>query len=262
MKIAIGILALALTAFGQTTLTCSGPCGGSSGTAGAITATWNNASNAVWVDNNGMIISGAGVVGNTRKPKTPLMTIALVRNSAKPLPATALAPSTYLKLAASIGLSSAATDEARLTMAISDLGLKVYDFNKVDEYLFDQAYKINPNTRWVWKPMREADMHAIAAVSPGGWISQRSGMGTVESKQYAQKIPAGVLATIGAVLEKMPDAVFMVSDYETVKPDPFLCVTTGKLAPEGKIWIISQWDEPGFSDGELIRSTIKYEGVQ
>ena len=44
----------------------------------------------------------------------------------------------------------------------------------------------------------------------------------------------------------MPEAMLIVSDYETVKPDPFLAVTTPALLAAGKIWIVAVWDEPNF----------------
>lgn len=74
-----------------------------------------------------------------------------------------------------------------------------------------------------------------------GWVSANS--------QYARRIPERVIGTIAKILEREPDAVLLVSDFEVAKPDPFLAITTTKLLEAGKVWIVEQWDEPAWKDG-------------
>lgn len=196
----------------------------------------------LWSAGGGRIFT-ALPAAETRKPKSPLMTIAMVRSGAHTLTQDELAPAAYLKLAKSVGLESAATDEARVLSAIAELNLPVYNFERVDEYLYEQALKHGAKVRWVWKPMRDTDAKAVADVS---WVESKSGF--IYGAQYQNKIPENVIERVALVLTKLPDAAFLVSDYEVVKPDPFLAVTTKKLAAEGKVWIIAQWDNPGFVD--------------
>ncbi len=167
----------------------------------------------------------------------PPIMLAAVRSSAKPIRAS-LAPVAYLELARSINLDSAATDEIRLTEAILHQGLTVYDAHLVDEYLTDKAEAISVNTRWVWKALRKVDEPERGAQDLNGIM--------VLSTVYRHPVPATALAKVKELLDEMPDASFFVSDYETVKPDPFLIVTTKRLMEAGKGFIIDQWDEPGF----------------
>ncbi len=127
--------------------------------------------------------------------------------------------------------------------AIHEADLTVYDFHQVDEYLWRQASRMKSNTRWVWKPLREKDSHLMVDI---GLRGQTESAGYLLSDLYARRVPMKVLADMKAIMEKMPDAVFLVSDFEVIKPDPFLAVTTQKLLQAGKLWIIDQWDEPGF----------------
>ena len=178
----------------------------------------------------------------TRKPLRPGVTLAQVKYSAKPVVQSRLAPRTYLKLASLVGLISPATDEARMLDYIFESGTKVYDFALVDKYLYNKALKEGTQVRWVWKPLREKDRSAI-----GNSRDSRTA-GLMFPKQYGHAVPERVLAHVAGILEKLPDAVFLVSDYEVIKPDPFLAITTEKLLGEGKIWIVDVWAEPGFTD--------------
>lgn len=178
----------------------------------------------------------------TRKATGPGVTLKQVKLSAALLDKKQLASSSYLTTAARIGLKSAATDEARVLQAIEQLCLPVYDFDKVDNYLYRAALKQGTNVRWVWKPMRDLDLEA----SKNGGLSWESRMGFLYPKVYGQRTPEEILETAGAILEVLPDAVLLVSDYEVIKPDPFLAISTKRLLQENKLWIVAQWDEPGF----------------
>jgi hypothetical protein len=155
-----------------------------------------------------------------------------------------MVPASYIKLAKDIGLDSAAVDEARLLEAIHGLDLRVFDFDKVDDYLMHKAAEQKSNTRWVWKPMRSRDNAVLSGVSR----TSSATVGFLYREQYAHAIPDRVLADVQKILECEPETVFLVSDYEVIKPDPFLAVTTPKLLEAGKVFIVEQWDEPGYSD--------------
>lgn len=77
---------------------------------------------------------------------------------------------------------------------------------------------------------------------------QSDTIGIVDPVQYAGELPIRAMERMASILADMPDAVFLVSDYETKRPDPFLAVTTRRLLAAGKLWVIERWDEPGFDD--------------
>lgn len=177
-------------------------------------------------------------------------TVTQVEYSAVPLDQARLAPASYLKLAKAINLESPSTDEAQILQTIYSDHLRVYDFDKVDNYLYRQALTMGARMRWVWKPMREVDLKTVQDLGARGTMGP-STSGIVFSKLYGQKIPERILADAKCVLDEVPGAVFLVSDFEAVKPDPFLAITTPKLLAEGKLWIVDRWDEPGFQDGKV-----------
>lgn len=223
-----------------TATTCAGSdclivSGGSSGT-------WSTGT---------MAFASGGAMGRqaeTRKAVGPMPTLRQVKLTARTIPVASLAASAYLKMAMKIGLDSAATDEARVLDAIHQIDLVTYDYGKVDEYLYRQALRQGTSVRWVWKPMRGADKDVTDKSSGENAWSIAPGFGMLYPKLYAKAIPARVLETVASVMAKLPDAVFLVSDYEVVKPDPFLAVTTKKLLDENKMWIIDVLAEPGFTD--------------
>lgn len=179
-------------------------------------------------------------------PTGPLLSLEQVKLTARAVPSAALAPAAYMKLAMRIKLESAGIDEARVLDALHQLDMKTYDYDRVDEYLYRQALKQGTQVRWVWKPMRDSDMESIKTSSSFGVVTQ--GFGMLFYKLYGKAIPARVLNTAETILAKVPDALFLVSDYEVLRPDPFLAVTTKKLIDENKLWIIDVWAEPGFGE--------------
>lgn len=184
----------------------------------------------------------------TRKLKTPLPTIADVKLSAKLVSNSELAPAQYLKLAKAVSLESAATDEAQVLDAIHIHGFKLFDYDRVDDFLYNQALHMKANTRWVWKPAREKDLKAVNDSGTATWSTQ-SGMGFVYPQAYAQKVPARILEDMACLIAEIPDAIFLVSDFAVIKPDPFIAVTTPRLLKENRIFIFGQWGEPTFDDG-------------
>lgn len=192
-----------------------------------------------------------GAPTETRKLDTRGPSLAQVKLAAFQLTQKQLAPAIYISMANSIGLDGPQTDEARLLQIIFDQELKVYDPAKVDAYLYREALKQGAQVRWVWKPMRSKDLESAKAAS-----YRQFDAGYVAGAQYAKPLPLRVLAGVKEILERMPDAVFLVSDFEVVRPDPFLAVTSKKLIEQGKLWIINCWDEPGFEDKIPVKLTL------
>lgn len=190
-----------------------------------------------------------------RKPKLPYQTIAQVRASRLPVAKSLLAPASYLKLAKEIGLDSASTDEAKLAQALADRDIKPYDFDRVDAYLYKKAEAVSDKStqyRWVWKAMRPKDQHVLDTDrdATSAEIVYYEGMGIVRSDLYKHAIPARVLEAVACILEDFPEAILLISDYEVVRPDPFLAITTPRMLAAHRIFITDQWDEPGFNDGK------------
>jgi hypothetical protein len=206
-------------------------------------ATFNPDMQAWSCASNGACWSGPVTSLGQRKPK-PKYTLAQVRASAVAIPKARLAPAAYLTLAKSIGLESAGTDEARMLDCLDKLSLKPYDVDKVDAYLTHKAEAQRENIYWLWKPLRKSDEEAV------GLTVNRVSV-PLSPKRYGQAVPAHALETVAMVLRELPDAVFLVSDYEAVKPDPFLAVTTARLLQEGRVWIVDVWQEPGFGVPEM-----------
>lgn len=207
----------------------------------------------------GAWISGSGGLSwapfEPRKPKLPYQTIAQVRASRVPVAKSSLAPAAYLKLAKDIGLESASTDEAKLAQVLADRDIKPYDFDRVDAYLYKKAEAASDKTtsyRWVWKAMRPKDQHMIVVYgdAAAGANAFYEGMGLVRSDLYKHAIPARVLETVACILDDFPEAVLLISDYEVVRPDPFLAITTPKMLSAHRIFIVDSWDEPTFNDGK------------
>jgi hypothetical protein len=161
-----------------------------------------------------------------------------------------LPTASYLKTAKAVGLDSPAIAEAQLAQIIVDHGFSIYDYSNVDNYLYHEALKQGTQVRWVWKPMRTADMKAAAQETWSTW----DGMGRISAaSMYARALPEKVLAKVECLMTELPDAIFLVSDYEVVKPDPFLAVTTPKMLSAHRIFIVDQWDEPGFTDKPIVK---------
>lgn len=184
--------------------------------------------------------------GDSRKDDGKGPTLQQVKLSAKVLTPASLAPAEYLDLAKHIGLDpSASTDEAEILEAIQHGGFHVFDFDKVDGYLWRQALREKSPSKWVWKSMRRTDWEGLVRDA-----DQRTATaaGTLSTDQYARALPMRIMKDVQAILDCFPDAKFLVSDYEVIRPDPFLAVTTPRLFAAGKIWIIDCWDEPGFTE--------------
>lgn len=246
-----------LTAITSRSLTTSGriaaisPAVASGGSAAIFTS-----SDAVYYPSSGyanncansqgyIIACGGGPSYETRKDDGKGPTLVQVKSTARKLAPAELPPTEYVALAKSVGVEGPVVEQAKIMDLIDSLGLHVYNWNKVDDYLYRRALHDETNVRWVWKPVRSLDKTAVESAN----LLTKENVGMVYAKLYARPLPTRILKRMKEIECEMPDAVFLVSDYEVVKPDPFLAITTKDLLDAGKIWIVEQWNEPGFVDG-------------
>ena len=207
------------------------------------------------VDSMGRIYAcSSGPSYETRKNDSKGPTLLQVKNSAKRFTVDELPPVGYVNIARSAGIDpgSPVLDEARVMNMIDGLGLKVYSFDKVDNYLYRKALSQGTNMRWVWKPVRSKDLNDSFKQNDKATLPN---VGMLYAKMYSRQVPVSVLKLMKEMECEMSDVMFMISDYEVVKPDPFLAVTTKSLLESGKIYIIFQWDEPGFKDGPELQAS-------
>jgi hypothetical protein len=200
---------------------------------------------------NGYITAcGGGPSYETRKDDGKGPTLLQVKSTAKPLALRELPPLEYVALAKSVGVEGPVVEQAKMLEMIHNLELHVYDWHKVDDYLYRKALRQGTNVRWVWKPVRSQDTKLVSDIS----TLTKENVGMIYAKTYDRPLPVRILKRMKEIECEMSDAVFLVSDYEVVKPDPFLAITTRSLIDSGKIWVIDQWDEPGFTDGPELQA--------
>lgn len=144
----------------------------------------------------------------------------------------------YVAVAESIGFSNPALARARLLNFLQREEIPVYDNGRVDEFMGNIVSGINSSRPrgerdlvWIWKPL-------IGEARRDFWTVN----GAFHWRQYSMAVPMGALKDVAKVKAEFPEARFYVTDYETVKPDPFLCV---KLDGCEHV-VIAVWDEPDF----------------
>jgi hypothetical protein len=152
----------------------------------------------------------------------------------------------YLRVAAKLKLRTPGVIKARLERFLVMRGWPVYPYDKVWAYLQSLAAKeteqrypsrdwsdvppgMRPRVEPCWKPLRLGD---------------RKDGGEFSSAVYPHAVPLHALLKVEELEDEFgPGALqFVVSDYEAVKPDPFLMVTAAGLPN----YVIDVWDEPGF----------------
>lgn len=248
-RIALALIGLCGLAFGQSV---TGTILGSSSNIawGSGTATITS---ACCITSSGTCAGCGWWSGNemeTRSPKALGPSLREVKAASHKIPATQIPTASYMKTATAINLKSPAMDEAELAQVIVDHGFSIYEYSSVDNYLYHQALKQGTNVRWVWKPMRDADQKSVVSQS----FQTFDGMGRISNMEvYAKAIPERVLEKAECLLTELPDAILLVSDYEVVHPDPFLAVTTPRMLQAHRIFIVDQWDEPGFTDSPVVK---------
>jgi hypothetical protein len=181
-------------------------------------------------------------------------TLAQVDGSAVELKQVDIPSATYIALAKEVKLDAASEDEAEMLNTIFDHEFHVYNFDKVDNYLYRQALEKGVQMKWGWKPLRSEDLNVLADM---GSAMLPADNGVVFKKQYARRVPARILEDVRCVRAEMANAVFLVSDFEHVTPDPFLAISTPKLLQQGKLWIVDRWDEPTFDDHRPVKARLE-----
>lgn len=252
---------LILFAFAATALAQTNTTGTISSGSGSISTSWIS-NQALWCNPQGncSLMSGGGNWGSveTRSASAKAVTLNQVKESAAPITNSRLAPAGYRKLAREINLDSPALEEAAMLEFLHKHEISVYDYDKVDNYLYHQALAQGANMRWVWEPLRDVDRER----SIDGSSRFVTGMGIVYAKKYARAVPQRILERVATVIKDSEadraecgecfglseQPIFLISDYEVQRPDPFLAISTANLLQQGKIFIIDCWDEPGFTE--------------
>lgn len=132
----------------------------------------------------------------------------------------------YLALSESVGVDSPIVANELLKRCLKQQRIFVYNTEHVEKYL--KSMFTNGQQRLVWKGLRKKD-------------SDRTGY-----DQYAHAVPGHALQKAEKVIEtfdRPDDLCFEVSDYEDVKPDPFLSV---RIKNSDTRFVIAYWDEPNF----------------
>jgi hypothetical protein len=137
----------------------------------------------------------------------------------------------YARVTAKLGIASPAFTKLETEHVLSELGIEVFDWEEVREFLdkaFPTRWSDSGATRtggWEWKPLQA--VHA-----------------TARFEAYPKAIPLPILLLVERVADRLPEAVFFVSDEKSPQDflDPFLMMRHG-----GNVWVIACWDEPGFT---------------
>lgn len=132
----------------------------------------------------------------------------------------------YLALSESVGVDSPIVADELLKRCLKQQKVFVYNTAHVEKYL--KSMFTNNRQRLVWSPLRQKDQNEY------------------ENKQYDHAVPGHALQKAEKVLETFDrpnDLCFEVSDYEDVKPDPFLSV---RIKNSDTRFVIAYWDEPNF----------------
>jgi len=228
---------------------CGLALGQSAGT-GTMCCVTGVTSQIVTMNSDGTLSGGWGGDIETRSPNTPSPSLKQVKAAAHKIPVSQIPTASYMKTAKAIHLKSPAMDEAELAQIIVDHGFSIYEYAPVDNYLYHQALKQGTSVRWVWKPMRELDAKSVK--DQASWQTF-DGMGRISQSVYAKAIPERILEKAECLLTELPEAILLVSDYEVIRPDPFLAVTTPRMLQAHHIFIVDQWDEPGFTDNPIVK---------
>jgi len=153
------------------------------------------------------------------------------------------AASTYIETADAMRLRSPATETLRLRVALYNLGVKVYDREKVTVYMDKKFPPASYGSSWTWQAMRAEDSMFRLQVEAGVGSMRRAGHIEIEGQVYAQPVPLDVLQLAKRISDAISPAYFYVgAPSERQWLDPFLAV----MIPFSELVVIAHWDEPGF----------------
>jgi len=147
----------------------------------------------------------------------------------------------YLELAEDIGLDSMCVLEEMLKACLKKEKIFVYPTDKAEKYL--ESKFTNSSQQVVWRPLRKQD------------INENYPSSTLVRMVYNRAVPGFALQKVKTISEAFTypsELTFEVSDYEEVKPDPFLSV---RIKGSEKRFVVAVWDEPNFRMEELAETT-------
>ena len=129
----------------------------------------------------------------------------------------------YLNLAVQLGVASRAVAAELLRAVLAELVIPVYPSVDVERFLIAEGQKLNLQVEW--RGLRSQDC------CPG------------RGRQlYQEAVPMRVLRRVARIVERLPEAKFLVSAFAVPKADPFLAVEWGL----SDLLVVDHWDEPGF----------------
>lgn len=137
----------------------------------------------------------------------------------------------YLALSESVGVDSPIVADELLKRCLKAERIFVYNTEHVEKYLKSMFTK--SNQQLVWKALRKKDVDDM-----------RRPLGI--DPLYNRAIPGHALAKADKLIQafdRPDDLCFEVSDYEDVRPDPFLSV---RIKNSDSRFVIAYWDEPNF----------------
>ena len=257
MKLLLCSILFAVISCGQQTITSSGSVPILNSVTSSSNLTWSGGSGAMLLAGDSVCVDTNGVRWACGTMTTPTAAapprnyrhwkLAEVKAAAKSADAK-LIPATYLKHAEEIGLESPATENAKMLVALQKLGVKIYNEQSVSEYLYGKVREMkDANMIWTWRPMRLADYQAFTKANMRPAIGNAYG-GSYVWTQYQKAIPERVVELAALVLKELPEANFIISDYDRKNPDPFMAVTTPGMASVGQLYVIAVWDEPAYTE--------------
>lgn len=165
----------------------------------------------------------------------------------------------YSELRSKLGISASREPsysiKRNLAIAIQEECAGVYELSKVTEFMDKKTLESRINEKnnglaWAWTPLRLQDVDPSWRKFQG----EAAGKSKIQLKWrgqypfnlwdfYERAIPFPVLATIDRIQQRIPEAMFLISDIvSATDPDPFLAVTM----PRCPLYVIERWDEPGF----------------
>lgn len=165
----------------------------------------------------------------------------------------------YKKEAELIGLTVPNLAKWEFIGELLEAGCEFYDQDKVARFLVMEAEKLGKS--WVWKPLRLIDAGKIVEREHSPTFSlfsnrplkysgpegcrecrSRTGHGLHTESVYDRAVPIEAIRLVREMEMKLPGTRFYVSDYDDIRPDPFLLAYRTHEASA----VIYHWDEPGY----------------
>lgn len=192
-----------------------------------------------------------GAVAENEPERRPIV----LPSKPEPAPLSVEAPSAeYSLLAQQIGFHPEELSRLEFELFLQRQGVQVYPLESVEAYMDALMLKLEADEpdpedewRWFWRPLRDADSSFIARQA---YVhGEFQGGFNFDGALYRRLVPMPVLETVNRLREAFhaetnldSGPAFLVTDYDTETPDPFLAVSVNGL----DLYVIERWDEPGF----------------